>query len=131
MKARLLASGSAPPGILVVSAIHGLGGIGKSTLAATLAHDPMVLNQFADGILWATLGQTPDLLSLLSGWVQALDDSNFRPMTVEAASAHLRSLLYETAMLLVVDDAWDVAHVRPFLDRGPGRGADNRDGPHA
>jgi hypothetical protein len=35
-----LLSGTAPTGVLAVSAVHALGGIGKLTLAATLAHDP-------------------------------------------------------------------------------------------
>jgi len=46
----------APGGALVVSAAHGLGGIGKTTLAAALAHDPAVQARFPDGVLWATLG---------------------------------------------------------------------------
>jgi len=57
---------------LVVTAIHGLGSVGKSTLATALARDPEVQAHFCDGILWATLGQQPNLLSLLSGWVQEL-----------------------------------------------------------
>lgn len=61
-------------GILVVSAIHGLGGIGKSTLAAALAHNPDVQERFSDGVLWTTLGQQPELLPLLSTWIQALGD---------------------------------------------------------
>src|SRR4051812_23653321 len=71
LKARLLGDGAAHCS-LVISAIHGLGGIGKSTLAAALAHDPEVLVHFPDGVLWVTLGQRPDLLSLLSVWVQAM-----------------------------------------------------------
>jgi hypothetical protein len=63
---------------LVVTAIHGLGSVGKSTLATALAHDKEVKTHFCDGILWATLGQQPNLLSLLSGWVQALGDCNFK-----------------------------------------------------
>lgn len=118
LKAQLLDSNDRPAGALVLSAIHGLGGIGKSTLAAALARDPDLLARFPDGILWATLGQQPDILSLLTGWVQALGDYDFRPTTPEAATAHLRTLLRDKAALLVVDDAWDPAHVLPFLAGG-------------
>jgi hypothetical protein len=61
---------------LVITAIHGLGSVGKSTLAAALAHEKDVQAHFCDGIVWATLGQQPDVLPLLSGWVQALGDYN-------------------------------------------------------
>ena len=120
LKARLLADGPTA-GCLVVSAVHGLGGVGKSTLAAALAHDSEVMERFSDGVLWATLGQRqqPDLLPLLSGWVQALGDYNFKPLDKEAATSHLRTLLHDKAALLVVDDAWDPAQVPPFLVGGP------------
>jgi hypothetical protein len=118
LKAKLLEE-RATPGTLVVSAVHGLGGIGKSTLAAHLARDPEVLARFPDGVLWATLGQHPDLLSLLSGWVQALGDYELKPLGVETASKHLATLLHQKAVLLVVDDAWDPGHVRPFCQGGP------------
>ena len=119
LKARLLDDGRPSLGVPVAIAIHGLGGIGKSTLAAALAHDPQVQDRFPDGILWATLGQRPDFLSLLSDWIQALGNYDFRPTTVAAATAHLRTLLHDKAALLVVDDAWDPDHVHPFLVGGP------------
>ncbi|MCA1990590.1 MAG: CHAT domain-containing protein [Coleofasciculus sp. S288] len=114
LKKRLLTSSSSTAGTLVVSAIHGLGAIGKSTLAAALAHDEAVKNHFSDGILWATLGQQPDVLSLLSGWVKALGDYNFQSTSVEATSAHLRTLLDNKAVLLVVDDAWNPKDAQHF-----------------
>ena len=119
LKARLLREGSAQPGVLVLSAIQGMGGIGKSTLAAALAYDPEVQVRFPDAVLWATLGQQPDILPLLSGWVQALGDYQFKPLVVETASTHLRSLLQDKAALIVVDDVWDPAHVDHFLVGGP------------
>ncbi|MEO0969839.1 MAG: NB-ARC domain-containing protein, partial [Cyanobacteria bacterium J06639_18] len=103
---------------LVLSAIHGLGGIGKTTLAIALAHDEEAKKIFADGVLWTILGKTPDLLGLLSNWIQALGDYDFRPTTVDAASSHLRTLLYDKAVMLVVDDAWDQEHIKPFLVGG-------------
>ncbi|MBN1810840.1 MAG: hypothetical protein JXA14_03295 [Anaerolineae bacterium] len=120
LKARLLAEADTAPGVLVVSAIQGLGGIGKSVLAAALAHDPDVQARFPDGILWVMLGQQPELHSLLSDWiVNGLRDYNYRPTTVETASTHLRTLFLDKAALLVVDDVWDPEHARPFLVGSP------------
>ncbi|MBE9160376.1 caspase family protein [Nodosilinea sp. LEGE 06152] len=101
-------------GTLVVSAIYGLGGIGKSVLAAKLAHEDAIQARFSDGILWATLGQSPDILPLLSGWIQALGDTDYKPTAIESASAHLRTLLYNKKALLVVDDVWHPEHLEPF-----------------
>jgi hypothetical protein len=114
LKTRLLNGSSADSRTLVITAIHGLGSVGKSTLAAALAHDAEVQCRFCDGILWATLGQQPDVLALLSGWVQALGDYSFKPTSVTATSNHLRTLLYDKAVLLVVDDAWNIENAQAF-----------------
>lgn len=105
---------SQTPGTLVVSAIYGLGGIGKSVLASALAHHPEIQDRYCDGILWATLGQNPDLLPLLSDWIQALGDYNTKPTSLDSASSHLRTLLYDKRVLLVVDDVWNPNHADPF-----------------
>ena len=114
LKTRLLNGSLSDSRALVITAIHGLGSVGKSTLAAALAHDAEVKSRFCDGIIWATLGQQPDVLSLLTGWVQALGDYSFKPTSVEATSMHLRTLLYDKAMLLVVDDAWNTKDAQAF-----------------
>uniref|UniRef100_UPI001D21C8D8 NB-ARC domain-containing protein n=1 Tax=Nostoc sp. LPT TaxID=2815387 RepID=UPI001D21C8D8 len=114
LKTRLLNGSSSDSRTLVITAIHGLGSVGKSTLAAALAHNAEIQSRFCDGILWATLGQQPNVLALLSGWVQALGDYSFKPTSVEATSSHLRTLLYDKAVLLVVDDAWNTEDARAF-----------------
>ena len=117
---RLLSDEIGEPGTLVVSAIQGLGGIGKSVLAADLARQTQVRSRFPDGVLWVTLGQTPDLLKLLGSWITALGDREYSATTVDAASAYLRSLLADKTMLLVVDDLWNVADFKPFRLAGKG-----------
>ncbi|WP_446870852.1 NB-ARC domain-containing protein [Phormidesmis sp. 146-12] len=101
---------------LVVRAIAGLGGLGKSVLAAALVLDAEVQMRFADGILWVTLGQNPDLQNLLGDWIRTLDKSreSYSATTLESASSYLQTLLIDKRMLLVVDDAWNGAHVEHF-----------------
>jgi len=114
VKAVLLGQKAFNQGTLVISAIYGLGGIGKSTLAAAIAHDPDVKACFTDGVLWATLSKEPDLLQLLSSWIQALGDNNYKPIKPDDAKRHLQTLLYNKKVLLVVDDAWNSEHVEYF-----------------
>ncbi|NCR42056.1 MAG: trypsin-like serine protease, partial [Microcystis aeruginosa W13-11] len=114
----LLSATTEKTGTLVISAIYGLGGIGKSTLAAALAQEKEVQAFFTDGIFWATLGQQPDILSFLHGWIQALGDYDFKPTGIDAASLHLRTLLADKKALLVVDDLWNVGDIEPFQIAG-------------
>ncbi|MBI1881388.1 MAG: hypothetical protein HYR94_24680, partial [Chloroflexi bacterium] len=41
--------------------VQGMGGVGKSVLAAALARDAEVRRAFPDGVFWLTLGQEPAL----------------------------------------------------------------------
>jgi hypothetical protein len=118
IKRRLLTCNSDNPGVLVISALHGLGGIGKTVLASVLAYDKDIQRRYSDGILWVTLGQKPDVLSQLSNWIKALGDDEFHPTNLEAASMHLRTILHDKYALLVIDDAWDPAFAKPFLVGG-------------
>jgi hypothetical protein len=119
LKQELVEGNFHPVGGMKVSAIQGLGGIGKSTIAAALAYDPEVQTYFSDGILWTTLGQQPDLLFILSHWLQAVGDYEFRPASVAEATVHLRHELAQKSILLIIDDIWDAAHLRPLQICGP------------
>jgi hypothetical protein len=69
---------------------------------------------FVMGCYGSPLGQQPDVLSCLSAWIQDLGDHSYKPTTISSASAHLRTLLHDKRMLLVVDDVWDPSHAEPF-----------------
>ena len=67
----LLACDRAEPVAITTAAPRG-GGLGKTTLAAALCHDPEVRAAFREGVLWITLGQKPDVLGGLSKLYAAL-----------------------------------------------------------
>lgn len=94
-----------------ITVIQGWPGVGKSTIVAALAHNPQVSNHFPDGILWVSLGETPNLLRELSVWAEALGVSDAgHNRSVEVLTAQITALLRDRRMLLIVDDVWQVEH---------------------
>ncbi len=105
----------------VLTAMRGWPGVGKTTLAAFLAHDAEILAAFPDGVLWTTLGTEPDVLSLLTSWGYRLQlDAIGKARTVEEASALLAAALQQKRMLLIVDDVWRPEQAIPFRVGGAG-----------
>ncbi|HET9999360.1 MAG TPA: NB-ARC domain-containing protein, partial [Ktedonobacteraceae bacterium] len=107
---------------VAMTALHGLPGVGKTTLAITLAHDEEIRAHFRDGILWAALGPTPDVSSILSRWstllgIAASDmagESDHRALALQ-----LRHAIGARRMLLVIDDAWELKDALVFKVGGP------------
>ncbi|MDE2370797.1 MAG: TIR domain-containing protein [Burkholderiales bacterium] len=91
------------------------GGYGKTSLAAALCHLDSVIEFYDDGVLWVTLGQTPDLLAELLKLYAAVTGERPGFVDIEDAARELALRLAEKNCLLVIDDAWSAAHVRPFL----------------
>jgi tetratricopeptide (TPR) repeat protein/transcriptional regulator with XRE-family HTH domain len=90
-------------------ALHGLPGVGKTTLAAMLAADPSVQDGFSGGILWAGLGPAPNLQGALSRWAMLLDVSLTqaeRALKLEELTQQLHLAIGHRRLLLVIDDAW-------------------------
>ena len=104
------------------SALHGLPGVGKTALAATLAHDEEVRAHFSDGMLWAGLGRNPEILGLLSRWGMLLGCMPTDPAQrgkPEAWAASIHAAIGQRHILLVIDDAWEIADALAFLIGGP------------
>ncbi len=98
-----------------LTVIQGWPGVGKSTTVAALAHDAEVARQFPDGVLWASLGETPSLLGQLTVWAQVLNLAEpGRARTLEELTSWLTARLRDRRMLLIVDDVWQVEHAAPF-----------------
>lgn len=102
----------------VTTAIQGVGGFGKTTLACVICHDSKIISAFDDGILWVSLGETPDIQSQLSKLFAALTGERPPFIDIEDASIQLAERLEQKNCLLVIDDVWDPNHLRPFLRGG-------------
>jgi tetratricopeptide (TPR) repeat protein len=116
------AGGRARP--VVISAIDGMAGIGKSALALQAAHE--VAERFPDGQLYVDLrGASPGAVPLaplegLGRMLRSLGlESAAIPTEVEEAAARLRSLAAGRRLLVVLDNALDAQQVRPLLPASP------------
>ncbi len=102
--------------------INGLPGIGKTTLAIALTHDPAMRQHFHNGILWAGLGPDPNISAHLGRWGQLLgigEHQAARLNNPEAWALALRGAIGERSMLLVIDDAWSVEAALALKVGGP------------
>jgi hypothetical protein len=99
--------------------LQGMGGIGKSVLAAALARDEAVRRAFPDGVLWVTLGQRPALVLRQAQLARALGDDTPAFEDAQQGRARLSELLADKACLLVLDDVWQAGHAGVFDALGP------------
>jgi len=113
------------PGTVVISAIGGTAGVGKTALALHWAHQ--VAAQFPDGQLHVNLrgfgpsGTPADPAATIQGFLHALGVPPGRiPPDPEAQAGLYRSLLADRRMLIVADNARDEQQVRPLLPASPG-----------
>ncbi len=118
MKQRLCEEGAS----LALAALNGLPGVGKTSLALELAHDPAIKAYFHDGILWAGLGRDPNVDGLLGRWgtLLGLSSTEMAQLTnTEEWSKALRLASGTRRMLLIIDDAWHIKHALDFKVGGP------------
>ena len=112
------------PGTVVISAIGGTAGIGKTALALHWAHQ--VAHRFGDGQLYVNLrgfdpsGTPASPTEAVRGFLDALDVPPGKiPPRPEAQAAQYRGLVADRKMLIVLDNARDEQQVRPQLPPSP------------
>jgi len=105
--------------IATTVALYGTGGYGKTMLAKALCHNDDVRQAFDDGILWISLGEDPgDLTGRVVDLIEVLSGERPGFAGLDAAEARLVQMLADREILIVIDDVWNVAHLKPFIRGG-------------
>ena len=118
-------AGTGSRSTVVITAISGMAGIGKTTLAVHWAHQ--VAGLFPDGQLYVNLrgfdpaGATTSTAEALRGFLEAFGvPPQSIPAGIDARAAIYRSTLAGRRVLVVLDNARDADQVRPLLPGAPG-----------
>ncbi|WP_228688418.1 ATP-binding protein [Amycolatopsis keratiniphila] len=107
------------PQSVVITAVDGAGGMGKTTLALHWAH--RIQHRFPDGTLHVNLrgygpGDPATPAEALGGFLRTLGiAARAIPADVEMQSGLLRSMLAGKRVLMVLDNAQNAEQVRPLL----------------
>jgi tetratricopeptide (TPR) repeat protein len=115
--------GADPPGTVLISAIGGTAGVGKTALAVQWARQCAA--RFPDGQLYVNLrgydpAQPVTAADALAGFLRALGVPGQEiPPGEEELAARYRSLLDGRQMLIVLDNAGSAEQVRPLLPGSP------------
>ncbi|MET7287892.1 BTAD domain-containing putative transcriptional regulator [Streptomyces sp. NPDC005573] len=109
--------------VMAVSALAGIGGVGKTTLAVHVAH--RARPAFPDGQLYVDLqgaGPSPaEPETVLGSFLRALGTPDSAvPDSLEERAALYRSVLDGRRVLVLLDNARDAAQVRPLLPGAEG-----------
>ncbi|HEY1574703.1 MAG TPA: AfsR/SARP family transcriptional regulator [Pseudonocardiaceae bacterium] len=103
-------------------AIHGMAGVGKTTLAVHAAH--LAAGAFPDGQVYLNLGGGADTgplppVDAIGGLLGALGIADV-PGDLPRATALLRTVLAGRQLLVVLDDVLDTAQIQDLLPATPG-----------
>ncbi len=117
---------SADSGVMALSAVAGIGGVGKTTLAVHVAH--AAREAFPDGQLYVDLqgqdARPAEPETVLASFLRALGTPDSAiPDGLDDRSALYRSVLDGRRVLALLDNAHDAAQVRPLLPGTPGSAA--------
>lgn len=90
-------------------ALTGMGGAGKSILAAHVCHDSRIQERFRDGVTWLEAGSGRDPVSLLAdlGRRLGLPETTLGFTTLSHGRDRLAAALRERHVLVVLDNVWE------------------------
>lgn len=107
-------------GRALICSLQGMGGVGKTALAAHLAY--RLRPHFPDGVLWARVDKA-EPISILSAFANAFGRDVSAYTDVESRSQVVREILADRQALIVLDNVQSSGDVKPLLPPSVGRSA--------
>jgi hypothetical protein len=106
---------------IALTALAGMGGIGKTVLAKALTDDEVVRRAFPDGIVWITAGKERkrDFIEEMRQVAEVLGDDTKTDKKVTDWAVEYRIRIANKAALIVVDDVWSKSDIEPLLTESP------------
>ena len=102
------------------AALQGMGGIGKSVLAAAFTRTCEARRNFPDGIIWLPFSQKSQSGDVLANIRNIGGIFGFNELgeisDLSSASIFLSHILSGKNCLLILDDIWKIEHVEPFIN---------------
>lgn len=98
------------------TALEGMGGVGKSVLAAAFARACETRRRFDHGVIWLRFGRQAAVSKMLAFVAYALNDNPEKYSDQQTGSAMLSAALAKRNCLLILDDIWKLADTEPFLN---------------
>ena len=115
----VILNSDATPNIGTTVTIRGIGGIGKSTLAKALCHDPVIKKHFVNGFLWISLTPPlPNPVTMLSEIFQRLTGKSATTLNTVVLKNEIKLLVCNDSckLLVILDDVWEVKDAILFVD---------------
>ncbi len=97
-----------------LTVVHGMGGVGKSVLAAAFARFTSTRRAFSDGVYWIQVGEEADPLAVLRSAAELLNEPLKDYPNLSTGVSSLRKRLQGLKVLIVLDDVWSLDVVMPF-----------------
>jgi len=105
-------------GRALICSLQGMGGVGKTALAAHLAY--RLRPEFPDGVLWASVDKA-EPMSILSAFAGAYGRDVTSYTDVESRSQVVREILANKQALIILDSVQGSEEVKPLLPPSAGR----------
>jgi len=106
---------------IALTALWGMGGIGKTVLAQALCRDEVVRRRFPDGIVWVSIGRESkiSIVEQMREVAKVLDDRLNGDEMTQGCMNWYRTMMQNKSALVVLDDVWRASDLDPFVAESP------------